>query len=323
MQNGQLAYFIVRRLAAGLVLLLVVSVIIFAGCQLLPGDVAEIMLGQSASPENVKALRTELGLDGPVWLRYVDWLWGIFHADWGMSMTTRMPVATMLSERLTNTLLLAGLATLVAVPLAITLGVFLAVNKGTRLDRIATMAIVGFCATPEFLVATLGVLVFAIKLQWLPAISYLTPGAGLWSFLKSILLPMGTMTIVVGAQLARMTRAVVGDILTQPYIEMARLKGAGSTRVVMHHAMRNAIGPLVNIIALNVAYLISGVVIVETIFAYPGLARLMADSVQARDLPVVQACAMIFSAAYIVLIMVADIVAQLFDSRAITHGRTQ
>ncbi|MBP2229398.1 peptide/nickel transport system permease protein [Azospirillum agricola] len=307
--------FIVKRLAAGFVLLLVISLLIFVGCEMLPGDVAQIMLGQSASPENVAALRAELGLDRPAPVRYLAWLWGTFHGDWGVSMTSRQPVSVMLSERLSNTLTLAGLTTLVSVPLALLIGMVLAVHKGTRLDRVGTIVIVGLCATPEFLVATLGVLVFSIHLRWLPAISYVTPGTGVLTQIKSMLLPLATMTIIVTAQLARMTRAVVGNILTQPYVETARLKGAGPVRVIMVHALRNAVGPLINIIAMNVAYLISGVVIVETIFAFPGLARLMADSVQARDLPVVQACAMIFSASYIGLIMVADIVAKLFDSR--------
>ncbi|WID99931.1 ABC transporter permease (plasmid) [Bosea vestrisii] len=311
-----LVRFIIRRLAAGIVLLLVVSLVIFVACEFLPGDVAEIMLGQSASPENVQALRVELGLDKPSYLRFLAWIWGMFHADWGISLTTRLPVADMLSERLANTLVLAGLTTLVAVPLALGLGIVLAVRKGTKLDRFGTVAIVGLCSTPEFLVATVGVLVFAIHLHWLPAISYLSPGQGVFPFMKSILLPFATMTIIIGAQIARMTRAIVGDILTQPYVEMARLKGASGTRVVVHHVLRNAVGPLVNIVSLNVAYLVSGVVIVETIFAYPGLARLMADSVLARDLPVVQSCAIIFCAAYIALIMLADIIAHLSDSRA-------
>lgn len=312
----ELLRFVTRRLATGVILLFVVSIIIFIGCELLPGDVVEIMLGQSASQENIAALRSQLGLDQPAFQRYLGWVWGMFHADWGTSLTTRLPVAAMLSERMANTLLLAGLTTLVAVPLALGVGVLLAVYKGTRFDRMGTIAIVGLCATPEFLIATIGVLIFAISLHWLPAISYLSPGQGFLPFLKSILLPFATMTLVVGAQIARMTRAIVGDILSQPYVEMARLKGVSPGRVVVHHVMRNAIGPLVNVVSLNVAYLISGVVIVETIFAYPGLARLMADSVQARDLPVVQACAMIFCAAYIGLIMVADIVAHLSDSRA-------
>lgn len=313
--------FIVQRLAVGIGLLLVVSILIFIASEMLPGDVAQIMLGQSASPENVAVLRTELGLDRAPLVRYLDWLWGMSHGDWGTSMTSRLPVVDMLSERLSNTLTLAGVTTLVSVPLALFIGILLAVYRGTRFDRVGTVLIVGLAATPEFLIATLGVLIFAIRLQWLPAISYLTPGADFSSFLKSMLLPLATMTIIISAQLARMTRAVIGDILTQPYVETARLKGARSARVVLNHALRNAIGPLVNIIAMNVAYLISGVVIVETIFAFPGLARLMVDSVQARDMPVVQACAMIFSASYIGLIAFADIVARLFDSR-VTVGRT-
>lgn len=311
--------FVTKRLAAGVVLLLVISLLIFIGCAMLPGDVAQIMLGQSASPENVAALRIELGLNQPAPARYLNWLWGIVQGDWGTSMTSRLPVSVMLFERVSNTLMLAGMTTLISVPLALLIGMVLAVFKGSGLDRFATIFIVGLCATPEFLVATLGVLLFSIKLQWLPAISYISPGADFMALFKSLVLPLATMTIIVTAQLARMTRAVVGNVLTQPYVETARLKGARSTRLIWVHALRNAIGPLINIIAMNVAYLISGVVIVETIFAFPGLARLMADSVQARDLPVVQACAMIFSAAYIGLIMVADIVARLVDGRTDTR----
>jgi peptide/nickel transport system permease protein len=311
--------FVTKRLAAGIVLLLVISLLIFIGCAMLPGDVAQIMLGQSASPENVAALRIELGLNQPAPERYLNWLWGIVQGDWGTSMTSRLPVSVMLSERVSNTLMLAGLTTLISVPLALLIGMVLAVFKGSGLDRVATIVIVGLCATPEFLVATLGVFLFSIKLQWLPAISYISSGADFMTLFKSLVLPLATMTIIVTAQLARMTRAVVGNVLTQPYVETARLKGARSARLIWVHALRNAIGPLINIIAMNVAYLISGVVIVETIFAFPGLARLMADSVQARDLQVVQACAMIFSAAYIGLIMVADIVARLVDGRTDTR----
>jgi len=304
-------------------LIWLVSVLIFVGCEVLPGDVAQVALGQSATAENVRALRTEFGLDRPALTRYADWLQGIvFHADWGRSITTRTPVSAMLAERLSNTLLLAGVTTLIAVPLALLIGLTMAIRSGSNYDRAASVAILGLAATPEFLIGTIAVLVFAVKLHWLPSTSYLSEGSGLTATARAILLPVGTLVIIATAQIARMTRAIVGNVLALPYIEMARLKGLAGARVVLVHALRNAIGPLANVIALNVAYLVSGVVVVETIFAYPGLARLMADSVQARDLPVVQACAMIFCATYIMLIVAADIIAYACDPKSGSQGRS-
>lgn len=181
-----------------------------------------------------------------------------------------------------------------------------------------SIVVLGLSATPEFLIGTLGVLLFAVKLHWFPAVSYLTPDSGLWASTKALFLPVATLVIVVTAQIARMTRAIISDLLGQPFAEMAMLKGNAPWRIVSVHALIMAVGPIANVVALNVAYLISGVVVVETIFAYPGLARLMTDAVQARDMPVVQACAMIFSAAYVLLILLADILANAFDVRGAT-----
>ncbi len=305
--------FILWRLAATALLLLVVSLLVFWACEILPGDVAQVALGQFATPENVKALRIEMGLDRPAAERYLGWLMGVLQGDWGRSLVSKSPVSSLLSERVANTALLAGATTLIAVPLALTLGLVMAVWRGRALDRGMSVAILALSATPEFLLATLAVLLFAVKLGWLPAVAYLSAGSSLPQTVRALLLPTASLVIVVTAQIARMTRAIIGNILTQSYIEMAVLKGVPSRRLVMRHALVNAVGPLANVVALNVAYLVSGIVVVETVFAYPGLARLMIDAVQSRDLPVVQACAMIFCATYVLLILLADIFARIAD----------
>nr|WP_281351905.1 ABC transporter permease [Microvirga makkahensis] len=227
-----------------------------------------------------------------------------------------------MSERLANTALLAGVTTLIAVPLAVLLGVVTTMWNGRAFDRAATVSFLALSATPEFLLATLLVLLFAVNLGWLPAVAYLSTGSDFGQTARALLLPTASLVIVVTAQIARMTRAILGSILSQPYIEMAVLKGIPRQRIVGYHALRNAVGPLANVVALNVAYLVSGVVVVETIFAYPGLARLMIDSVQSRDLPVVQACAMIFCATYVVLILLADVLARLFDPHSLAERPT-
>lgn len=311
--------FISWRLATTLVLLLVVSLFVFWACEILPGDVAQVTLGQFATPENVKALRIEMGLDQPAVQRYAHWLSGALHGDWGRSMVTKSPVSGLLSERLANSALLAGVTTLIAVPLAVMIGVVMAMSSGRALDRSASVGILALSAAPEFLLATLLVLLFAVHLGWLPAVAYLSKGAGFGQMVRALILPTASLVVVVTAQIARMTRAILGNILTQPYIEMAVLKGVSPRRVVVRHALRNAVGPIANVVALNIAYLVSGIVVVETIFAYPGLARLMIDAVQSRDLPVVQACAMIFCATYVVLILLADVLARFFDPRAVAH----
>lgn len=311
--------FILRRLALAGVILWIVSLLVFAGCEILPGDVAQVALGQYATPESVRALRTELGLDRPAPERYLDWLEGMLKGDFGRSMTTKTPVSRLLSERLRNTGILAGSTTLIAVPLAIGLGLMMALWSGGVFDRIASIVVLALSATPEFLIGTLAVLLFAVKLRWLPAIANVDPAFDVGQLSRTLLLPVGTLTLVVAGQIARMTRATVTNLLDSPFIEMAILKGVPRWRLVFVHALINVVGPLANVVALNVAYLVSGVVVVETIFAYPGMARLMVDAVGARDLPLVQACAMLFCAAYVLLILAADLIAVLFNPRARTN----
>src|SRR5215204_4793653 len=308
--------FVLRRLSLTVVMLFTISILVFVGCEILPGDVAQVSLGHFATEDTVRALRVELGLDRPPYERYLGWLGGILQGDWGRSITTKTSVTSMLSERVWNTAILAGVTTLIAIPLALALGLLMAAGAGGMWDRAASVTVIALSATPEFLIGTLAVLFFAVHLRWLPAVAYLSSGADMGQTVRALMLPVGTLVIVVVAQIARMTRAIIGNLLTQPFIEMARLKGVPARRVVGVHALMNAVGPLANIVALNVAYLVSGVVVVETIFAYPGLARLMVDAVQARDLPVVQACAMIFCVTYVILILLADILAHLYDPRS-------
>lgn len=315
--------FLVKRAGAAVIMLLVVSLLVFIGCEILPGDAAQVALGQYVTEEALQTYRTQMGLDRPTAERYVTWLFGVVQGDWGTSVVTRRSVASMLGERAGNTAMLAGITTLVAVPLALGLGLLMAVFRGSAFDRIASLTVLGISATPEFVVATLAVLFFSVKLGWFPAISYLSPGASVGQTLSAIMLPMATLVVVLAAQIARMTRAVVGNVLDQPYIEMANLKGIPPHRVVGRHALINAVGPIVNVVALNIAYLVSGVVVIETVFAYPGLAQLMINAVESRDMPVIEACAFIFCVTYAVLTLGADIITHLFDPHSFATQSTE
>ena len=316
-----LLHAMLRRTAVGVATLLVVSILIFIATSVLPGDVANIILGQMATPESLAALRAKLGLDEPAYVRYFLWLGNLTTGDLGVSKagsgfgTIGTPISEMLAPRVENTIRLAGAVALIAVPLSMTLGLLAAMYPGTRLDRIVTFTTLGLISVPEFLVATFLVLVAAVYLGWLPATAYLSGNETGWQLAKALAMPALTLVIVASSQIMRMTRATVLNVMSSPYIEMAILKGVPRQRIILRHALFNAIGPIVNVVALNLAYLVSGVVIVETIFAYPGLAKLMIDAVQTRDLPLVQACAMIFCATYIVLIFIADMASILSNPR--------
>ena len=312
---------ILRRTGLGIATLFVVSVLIFIGTSILPGDVANIILGQMATPESLAALRAKLGLDEPAHIRYWIWLSDLLTGELGFSKagagagTIGTPISEMLMPRLVNTLRLAGVVAAIAVPFAVTVGLLAAMYPGTKLDRAVTFTTLGLISVPEFLVATLLVLIVAVQLGWLPATAYISGQETGLKLLRALAMPALTLVIVASSQIMRMTRATVLNVMSSPYIEMAILKGVPRKRIILRHALLNAIGPIANVVALNLAYLVSGVVIVETVFAYPGLAKLMIDAVQTRDLPLVQACAMIFCATYVVLIFVADMVSILSNPR--------
>jgi peptide/nickel transport system permease protein len=306
---------VINRILIGIATLWVVSVLVFVGTAVLPGDVAEIVLGQAATPESLAAYRTERGLDQPLVFQYIDWLGGMLTGDLGTSKAGGASISSLISGRLGNTMFLAAVVAFIAVPLSVALGLLAAMHPGTWIDRLLTFGTLSLISVPEFFIATFMVLILAVQLHWLPAIAHISPEDDWLKQLRGLAMPVIVLTIVVAAQMIRMTRAGILNVMNSPYIEMAILKGVPRTRIILRHAFFNAIGPIVNVIALNLAYLVSGVVIVETIFAYPGLAKLMIDGVQTRDLPLVQACGMIFCGTYVVLIILADVAAILSNPR--------
>ena len=313
--NNRVLSLVGSRLVIAMITLALVSLVVFLATTLLPGDTASILLGQAATPEAVAGLRKAMHLDDPAPLRFLQWILGLLHGDLGTSYANNMPVAKLISGRLANTLQLAGITTLFAVPLALTLGISSAMLRGSLYDRIVTVLTIGVISVPEFMVATSAVLLFAVYLKWLPALSLANEIHSIFDVLRVYAMPVITLTFVVAAQMIRMTRAAVVETLDTPYVEMALLKGASRRRIVLRHALPNAIGPIVNAMALSLSYLLGGVIIVETIFNYPGIAKLMVDAVSTRDLPLIQSCAMIFCVGYLLLITAADIIAILSNPR--------
>jgi peptide/nickel transport system permease protein len=313
--NPVMLRLIVTRVAVSLLTLWIVSVLVFGATELLPGDVAQAVLGQAATQDAVAGLRAALHLDQPGWLRYLIWLGGLLRGDPGRSLVNQLPVTQLIGSRLPNSLLLAALTAAFSVPLALTLGITAAVKRGSLYDRAANLVTVGVVSVPEFLVATLAVLLFAVKLHWLPALSSVRDIHSVEQLFRSFAMPVVSLSFVVMAQMARMSRAALIGTLDSSYVEMAVLKGARPARIVLRHALPNALGPIVNAVALSLSFLLGGVIIIETIFNYPGLAKLMVDAVSTRDMPVVQACAMIFCAGYLLLTTLADIVAIVSNPR--------
>ncbi|CAM3497205.1 ABC transporter permease [Agrobacterium radiobacter] len=313
--NSRILSLIARRLVVMLTTLLIVSFIVFSATSLLPGDTATILLGQAATPEAVAGLRTAMHLDDPALLRFVRWLFGLLHGELGTSYANNMAIADLIGPRFVNSMKLAGITTIIAVPLALTLGISSAMLRGTLYDRAVTVLTIGVISVPEFMIATLAVLLFAVYLKWLPALSLVSEVHTLFDVLRVYAMPVITLTFVVSAQMIRMSRAAVIETLDTPYVEMALLKGAPRMRIVLRHALPNALGPIVNAVALSLSYLVGGVIIVETIFNYPGIAKLMVDGVATRDLPLIQSCAMIFCVGYLLLITTADIITIMSNPR--------
>ncbi|MDK4715757.1 ABC transporter permease [Rhizobium sp. CNPSo 4039] len=313
--RSEVSVLVLNRLFIAIISLLIVSFAVFFATSMLPGDTASILLGQAATPEAVAGLRKAMHLDEPAILRFMGWLLGLMRGDLGISYANNMPVAQLIGGRLVATLELAAITTLVSVPLALLLGITSAMLRGTYYDRLVTVISIGVISVPEFMVATLAVLLFAVYLRWLPALSSTSEAHTLFDLMKIYAMPVITLTFVISAQMIRMTRAALIETLKTPYVEMALLKGASRSRMVFRHALPNALGPIVNAIALSLSYLVGGVIIVETIFNYPGIAKLMVDAVATRDLPLIQSCAMIFCLGYLLLITAADIIAILSNPR--------
>ncbi|MER8577003.1 ABC transporter permease [Mesorhizobium sp. M1409] len=304
-----------RRLAIGALTLWVVSLIIFAGIQFLPGDVATELLGQSATPETVAALRKSLGLDLPVYVRYFHWLGDMLQGNFGTALASGRDIGEMIRPRLFNTVFLALSAAAVSVPLALLGGIVTAIYRNTLIDRAINIVTLASISFPEFFVAYTLILILAVHMGVLPSLSDVDTTTGLFGRLTAVAMPALTLAVAVMAHMLRMTRTSIISLLGNQYIETARLKGLSEWRVLVRHALPNAFAPIANVVVLNLAYLITGVVVVEVVFVYPGLGQLIVDSVQKRDIPVVQACSLIFAATYILLNLTADVLSIVMNPR--------
>lgn len=318
--GSSIGTLIARRLGLSVVLLLCTTLLIFAGVEALPGDFASTYLGQSATPQAVANIRHDLGLDRSAGERYIDWLSGIAHGDLGTSWANRNSVAEQLGKRLANSLFLAGVAGAIAIPLAILLGMICVLHRNRLTDRLIGVGALAAISLPEFFVGYLMIQYFAVQLGWaiFPATVY--DGMPFLERLSVVALPVATLVIVVLAHMMRMTRSAILNVMSAPYIETAELKGLSALRVIASHAAPNAVAPIVTVVALNLAALIVGVVVVEVVFVYPGIGQYMVDAVTVRDMPVVQACGLVFAAIYIVLNTIADIVSLLANPR-LRHPR--
>ena len=319
---------VLQRLALGLITLFLVSVIIFSAIELLPGDFGEAVLGQAATEETVAAFRQELGLDKPAYLRYFDWIGAVLTGDLGTSFSGRASsgidrsraVVDLIAPRLWNTLFLAGMTAIIAVPLALFLGITAALYRNSNYDRMVNASTLTTISFPEFFVAYLLILFLASLYRVFPSLASVDAEMALGERIYRSALPAMTLTLVIVAHMMRMTRAAIINLLASPYIEMAQLKGISRTKTILRHALPNAWAPIVNVIAFNLAYLVVGVVVVEVVFVYPGIGQLMVDAVTTRDIPVVQACALIFAATYILLNLTADIISVISNPRLL-HPR--
>ncbi len=318
----ELIQIVIKRLAVGLLTLLVVSMLIFLGVEALPGDLTEAILGQDATPEAVAAFRKELKLDLPPHVRYLTWLKDFSCGDLGTSLANRQPISEMIGWRIRNSLLLAVSTAALAIPLSLILGMLAALHRNTWFDNVISMSSLSVISFPEFFVAYILVALLSVKLRLFPSICTLGIGMSLLDRFKEIFLPIITLTAVTMAHMLRMSRAAIINVLTNPYIEMAQLKGLNRRRIIVHHAFPNALSPVINVIVLNLAYRSVGVVVVEVVFVYPGLGQLMVDSVSKRDLPVVQACGLIFASTYVLLNLIADILAIVSNPR-LRHPKSQ
>lgn len=306
---------VAQRLALGILLLFAASILIFGGTMMLPGDVAQQILGQSATPQALENLRAELGLNEPPISRYFSWLGGILQGDLGTALTNGRDIAESLSGRLKNTLFLAFWAAVISVPLAIFLGLLAVRYKDRWPDKLISGVTLTTISIPEFMIGYVLIYWISIQLGWFPSVAIINDSMTLGQKLNGIAIPVMVLTLVVLAHMMRMTRAAILNVMQSAYIETAELKGMGMLKIISKHAFPNAIAPIVNVVMINLAYLVVGVVVVEVVFAYPGMGQYLVDHVAKRDVPVVQACGLIFAAVYICLNLIADIVSILANPR--------
>ncbi|MDT8342817.1 MAG: ABC transporter permease [Thermohalobaculum sp.] len=306
---------VIQRVALGLMLMVAASILIFAGTQILPGDVAQSILGQSATPQALANLRAELGLNDPAPVRYVKWLGAALQGDLGTALTNKQDIAKAMGQRLGNTLFLAFWAAVISVPLAILLGLIAVRYQGRWPDRLISGVTLATVSVPEFLLGYIVMFLLAVQFRVLPSVATVYDSMSLGEKLNAIALPVMVLVLVVLGHMMRMTRAAILNVMQSAYIETAELKGLRPFTVIVRHAFPNALAPVVNVVMLNLAYLVVGVVVVEVVFVYPGMGQYLVDHVAKRDVPVVQACGLVFAAVYIGLNMLADIISILANPR--------
>ena len=306
---------ILRRLGLAGVTIFIISFIVFFGVEALPGDAATAYLGQLATEESLNALREEFGLNKPPLERYVKWLGDLLRGDLGESLSRRKPVTELIGNRFRNTVVLAAAATIFAVPIAIILGVIAGLTRDKWPDITVSLVAIISMTLPGFVIATVLIYIFAIRLDWFPAVTLISSDAPVSQLLPNIVLPIITLTFVMVAHILRLVRTNMIDVMVSDYVQMARLKGVPMIKIVFQHALPNAMLPTINIIALTIAWLVGGVAIVETIFNYPGIGSLMIHAISDKDLPLIQGIAIILSAIFIVINLIADLLALFLNPR--------
>ena len=311
-----------RRLFLGIITVFLVSVIIFTGVEILPGDACTAFLERDAHGKLLENCRIEQGLNAPAISRYVDWVSGALVGDLGTTLNGQKKIIDLVGFRLRNTLLLASMATLIGVPLALFLGVVAALWRDRAADLTISTFTIGAMSIPEFVLATLLILVFSIWLGWIPGFVLTSYDAPLGEFFPAIFLPVIVLTLVMTAHILRTVRSSVIEAMASDYAQMATLKGVPYWRIVFRHVLPNALLPVINVVALTIAWLLGGVVVIESVFNYPGLGRMMIDSISDRDLPVTQAIALIIASVYVAVNLTADILTMMANPRLRTlHTR--
>lgn len=306
---------IVQRLALTVLTLLVVSALVFLFTSVLPGDIAERVLGRESSPEQRQIFRDNLNLDEPVWKRYGVWIGDVARGDFGRSLVNNETVTATIGTSAKNTLFLSVFAFLLYLPVTLILATIAALWRGKIADSVISVFTLVGLSLPEFVLGTLLIFGFAVQLSWAPALSIVNPGDDLFTRLHATVLPAITLMVAMAVYAIRMLRDNLIDVLDSEYVRMATLKGVPRWRVVARHALPNAVGPALNVTALNLTYLIGGIVVVESVFSYPGLGKMLVDSIFVRDVPVVEATALLASAVYIIANLVADVIAMLLNPR--------
>ncbi len=307
--------YVIRRLAATLVVMTVVAFVVFALLYLTPGDPAAVIAGDAATTQDIERIRTNLGLDQPFLVRFGGWAQALMHGDLGTSIFTKLPVTRLIAQRVEPTLALTLCTLILAVAVAVPLGVIAAARVGTWIDRLVmAFSVLGF-SVPVFVLAYILILTFSIDLEWLPVQGYRNLSEGFWEWLRHLILPSIALGTVYMALIARITRATMLDVLAQDYVRTAHAKGLAPLSVLVGHALKNAAVPIMTIVGIGIALLISGAIVTETVFAIPGIGRLTVDAILRRDYPIIQGVILIFSGAYVLINLAVDLSYMLFDPR--------